>query len=301
VKPVHLLLLVIMNCLWAATLSAFKVLSPWLDGGGIVTWRFGLSSVACLLLWRWLPGAAPRGRDLWKAILIGVLVFCLGPRMQTTGVQLGKAGDAATLMAFEPLLCAVAAALVLRERIAARRWLGFGFCVLGVMLISRVGTASFQWHQLGANGLILGSFFAETAYSILSKPVLQRAGPFRVMAVALFAGTVLNLAWDGSRLVSQAAAFTPQAWWLLLYLSLVCTVWGYGFWLMVIREAPVNLVALTVFIQPLAGVGIALVWLHEDPHWGQLAGGLSILAGLVTGFGRRGDPSGLRTSRTGRS
>ena len=105
-----------MNCLWAATLSAFKVLSPWLDGGGIVTWRYGLASIACAMLWFWLPGAAPRGRDLLKSMWIGVLVFCLGPRMQTSGVQMGQAGDAAMLMAFEPLLCAVAAALMLRVK-----------------------------------------------------------------------------------------------------------------------------------------------------------------------------------------
>ena len=286
-----------MNCLWAATLSAFKALSPWLDGGGIVMWRYGLATVACGLLWFWLPGATPRGWDLVRSVWIGVLVFCLGPRMQTAGVQMGQAGDAAVLMAFEPLLCAVAAALVLREHIAPRRWLGFACGMSGVMLISNAWTAHFSWHQLAANGLVLASLLAETAYSIIGKPVLERTGPFKVMAVALFAGTVLNLAWDGPRLASQAAAFTAQAWVLLLYLSLVCTVFGYGFWFVVIRETPVNIAVLTIFIQPVAGVIIAMIWLHEKPHWGQLWGITAIVAGLAVGLRRNGEKTNGKKRR----
>jgi drug/metabolite transporter (DMT)-like permease len=264
-----------------------------LDSGGIVTWRYGLASIACALLWSWLPGAAPRGRDLIKSVWIGALVFCLGPRMQTGGVQMGQAGDAAVLMALEPLICAVAAALVLREHIAPRRWLGFAFGMAGVMLISRAWTASFHWQQLAASGLVLASFLAETAYSIVSKPVLERAGPLKVMAVALFAGTALNLAWDGPRMLSQAAAFTAQAWGLLLYLSLVCTVFGYGLWLVVIRKTPVNVAVLTIFVQPVAGLIIAMIWLHEKPHWGQLGGIMAIVAGLAVGLWRNGEPVDL--------
>jgi drug/metabolite transporter (DMT)-like permease len=292
VKPAYLFLLVTMNCLWAATLSTFKALAPWLDGGGIVTWRYGLASIACVLLWFWLPGAAPRGRDLVKSAWIGALVFCLGPRMQTGGVQMGQASDAAMLMALEPLICAVAAALVLREHIAPRRWLGFVCGMSGVMLISNVWTASFSWHSLAANGLVLASFLAETAYSVVGKPVLERAGPIKMMAIALFAGTILNLAWDGSRVAAQAAAFTPQAWGLLLYLSLVCTVFGYGLWLVVIRETPVNVAVLTVFVQPMAGLIIAMIWMHEKPHWGQLWGILAIVAGLAVGLRKNGEKIG---------
>ena len=288
-----------MNCLWAGTLSSFKALAPWLDGGGIVLWRYGLSSIACALLWFWLPGAAPRGRDLLKSVGIGVLVFCLGPRMQTAGVQMGQAGDAAVLMAFEPLLGAVAAALVLHEHITPRRWLGFACGMSGVLLISRVWTTHFPWHQIAANGLVLASFLAETSYSIIGKPILERAGPLKVMAVALFTGTILNLAWDGPRMAAQAMTFTTQAWILLLYLSLVCTVFGYGLWLVVIRETPVNVAVLTVFIQPVAGLLIAMIWLHEKPHWGQLWGILAIVAGLAVGLWKNGEKTKAYTRRRG--
>jgi drug/metabolite transporter (DMT)-like permease len=282
-----LLALIGMNCLWAATLITFKVLAPWLDAGGIVTFRYGLAALACAVLWRWLPGAAPRGRDLVRAMVMGVIVFSLGPRLQTAGVQMGQASDAAVLMALEPLLCAVAAALLLHEHIDPRRWVGFGFGILGVLLISEAWQPQVSWGPLTANSLILASFLAETAYSVMGKPIIERAGPFRVLAVGLFAATVVNLVWEGNRIGALASQLPPSAWGMLLYLSLVCTVFGYGLWFIVIRETPVNVTALTIFVQPVAGVFLAVLWLDEKLHWGQLWGTLTILAGLVLGLWKK--------------
>ena len=74
-----------------------------------------------LLVWPWLPGAGPRGRDFWTASLMGVIVFTLGHRLQVWGNLLGSAGNSSVLMAVEPLLTAVAAAVFLREHIAPTR------------------------------------------------------------------------------------------------------------------------------------------------------------------------------------
>src|SRR5262249_8248735 len=63
-KPSYLLLMVVMNALWAASLSMYKALGDYLEPGGVVTLRFGLAAVSLLVCWPWLPGKAPRGRDL---------------------------------------------------------------------------------------------------------------------------------------------------------------------------------------------------------------------------------------------
>ena len=73
----------------------------------------------------------------------------------------------------------------------------------------------------------------------------------------------------------------------MLYLSTICTAIGYAVWFMVIRETDVNVTALTIFTQPLAGVAIAALCLHEPLHWGQLWGGLAIVLGLVVGLSRQ--------------
>ncbi len=286
-KISHLIALLVLNVCWAATMSANKALGAYLHPGGITTLRFGVAALCLLALWPWLPGRAPRGRDFGMSVLIGLLVFVLGQRLQVWGNELGKAGDSAVLMALEPLLTTVAAALFLREHIGPRRVIGFGVGLLGVLLLNGAWRADFHWTGVVPSLIFVSSFLCETAYSILGKPLLERADGTKVVAVALLGATVANLLIDGSRTLAAAQALPIRSWLLLVYLALVCTVVGYSLWYVVIKEAPVSVVALTIFVQPVAGVAMAAAWLGEPLHWGQLWGSLAIAAGLAYGLSRQ--------------
>ncbi|TAK92557.1 MAG: DMT family transporter [Verrucomicrobia bacterium] len=284
-KPLHLVLLLAMNCLWAVSYSAFKALP--LDAGGVATLRFGLAGLVLLLAWRWLPGVAPRGGDLVRTVAMGVSVFVFAPRLQVAGVKLGQAADASVLVALEPLVASVGAAIFLREHIGPRRWMGFALGVVGMFVMVGVWRTEFRWPDLTANVLIFLSFFCETSYSIIGKPMLTRASLFKVLTLALLAGTMVNLLIDGGPTYRAALQLPPGGWGIIAYLAVIGTVAGYSLWFIVIREAEVNLAALTVFTQPVVGVIIAVVWLDESLRWGQLWGSLVIVAGLVIGLSRQ--------------
>jgi drug/metabolite transporter (DMT)-like permease len=286
-KPAHLVLLIVLNFFWAATLSVYKVLGSHLAPGGIVTLRFALACLCLLALWPWLPGRAPRGWDLVKTLAMGLIIFVLGQRLQVLGNQLGSAGNSSVLMAVEPLLASLGAAIFLHEHIGPRRWTGFGLGMFGVVLLNGVWRHDFQPAGLLASLIFMSSFLCETAYSIIGKPVIQRAGLMKVLTLALVAGTLANLLIDGPKTLAAARLMPWPAWLWLGYLAFVCTVVGYSAWFVVIREAEVNVAALTIFIQPVAGVAVAVLWLGEPLHWGQLWGGLTIVAGLVYGLSRQ--------------
>jgi drug/metabolite transporter (DMT)-like permease len=286
-KPAYLILLIVMNFFWAGSYSAFKILAPQLDAGGVATLRFGIAAVVLLVCWPWLPGTAPRGRDLLKTLLMGVIVFVCAPRLQVAGVQRGQAGDAAVLIALEPLITSLAAAVFLREHVGPRRWLGFCLGLTGVVLMAEVWKPDFHLPGLTANGLFVASFFCETVYSVMGKPLIGRAGLMKVLAVALLAGAAVNLGLDGRQTFAAAQHLSAGEWWLVAYLAIICTLIGYVVWFVVIRETEVNLTALTVFIQPVLGVLIATVSLKESLHWGQLWGSLAIVVGLVIALSRQ--------------
>jgi drug/metabolite transporter (DMT)-like permease len=286
-KPLHLILLVVMNCLWAVSYTAFKVLSPSLDAGAVTTLRFGLAGAVLLLCWPWLPGLAPRGRDLIRTMLMGVIALSVAQRLQVAGVQLGNATDSSVLIALDPLVSSVGAAIFLREHIAARRWFGFLLGLTGAVVMAEVWRPDFRLPALTANALVILSFVCEAAYSVMGKPMLARAGLFKILAIALLAATVVNLSVDGWPTIRAAAAMPLQAWLIMLYLSMICTLVGYSLWFVVIREAEVNVAALTIFIQPVVGAAVAVLWLDESLRWGQLWGSLVIVAGLVVGLPRQ--------------
>jgi drug/metabolite transporter (DMT)-like permease len=296
VKPLHLILLLLMNCLWAASYSAFKALSPALDAGNVATLRFGLAGALLLLCWPWLPHSAPRGKDLLRTIAMGILAFGFAPRLQVAGVQMGKAADASVLLALEPLVLSVAAAIFLREHIGPRRWVGFVLGLTGVVLMAEVWRPGFRWPALTSNVLILLSIFCESSSSIIAKPILNRAGAFKILAIAIVAGTAVNFLIDGASTMRAAAALSIQSWLIVAYLSLVCTLVGYLLWFVIISDAPINVAALTIFVQPIVGVAIAMAWLGETLRLGQLWGCVLIVTGLVVGLSRQIRASGALPS-----
>jgi drug/metabolite transporter (DMT)-like permease len=283
----YLILLILMNFLWAASLSIYKALGPWLQPGGIVTLRFGLAGLALAALWPWLPGNPPRGWDFVKTIIIGLTVFMLGHRLQVLGAKLGTAGNSSILMAVEPLVTSVAAAIFLHEHIGPRRWVGFSLGMFGVILLNGFVTGAVQWSGLFASAIFISSFACETVYSILGKLLMERAGILKILTLSLLFGTAGNLLLDGPQTIHAALIMPFNSWLLVLYLAIVCTAIGYSFWFVVIRETDVNVVALTIFAQPVAGVAIAGLWLHEPLHWGQLWGSITIVIGLAIGLSRQ--------------
>jgi drug/metabolite transporter (DMT)-like permease len=304
-KPAHLLLLLVMNFFWAAVYSAYKIIGPDMPTGGIVTLRFGLAGVFLLLAWPWLPGRAPKGHDLILTCLMGVVYCVVGQRLQVGGNQMGTAGNSSVLMAVEPLLTSLAAAIFLREHIGPRRVAGFGLALAGIALLNRVWEPGFQWMSLNASLIFISSFLCEAAYSVLGKTIVRRASAMKMLCISLLIGMVFNLLIDGRQTLRSAQVLPSEAWVLLLIMAFLCTAVGYTLWFVVIRECPVNVAALTIFAQAVFGVLIAAVWLREPLHWGQLTGSLVIAAGLVVGLSRQvkkpepkeaAEPPGLRNS-----
>jgi drug/metabolite transporter (DMT)-like permease len=286
-RPSYLILLILMNFLWAASLSIYKPLGDYLTPGGIVTLRFGLAAVPLAILWPWLPGKGPRGWDLFTTLAMGCVVFMLGHRLQVWGNKLSTAGDTSVLMAMEPLVTSIGAAIFLREHIGPRRWLGFGLGMFGVALLNGLFGPGFRVAGVTASLIFMSSFLCDASYSVLGKGLVQRADPMKTLTLALVIGTAGNLLIDGAQTFKDALAMPAHFWWLIAYMSVFCTAIGYGFWFIVIRESDVNVAAMTIFAQPVAGVILAAVWLHEPLHWGQFWGCLAIVVGLIVGLSRQ--------------
>jgi len=286
-KLSSLVILLVLNFFWAATLSAYKVLGVDLSVGGIVTLRFGIAGVTLLLLWPWLPGKAPRGRDLLVTAGMGLIVFALGHRLQVYGNSQSLASNTAVLTAMEPLVAGIAAAFFLREHIGPRRTMGFAFGLLGVLLLNGVWRNDFQWVGLGASLIFVSSFVCEAAFSIIGKPLIARSSPVKVVALSLLVGTAANLLIDGRQTLSAAVTLAWSQWVLILVLAWVCTAFGYVFWYLVIREGDVSVAALTIYAQPVFGLLLARIWLGEQLHWGHLWGSCAIVIGLLIGLSRQ--------------
>jgi len=293
-----LLLLIGFNVLWAGTYSVFKNLKEVLEPGELVTLRFGVAALLLGICWPLMRGVAPKGIDLVKTLAMGVIVFVVGPRLQVFSTQMGKAGDMSVLVGLEPLVTTLGAALLLHEKVPTRRWVGFCFGLVGAALLSNIWKPEFQLASLGANLLFVASFFCESAYSVMGKPLIDRYNFLKVITVALLGGMTVNLLLDGPSTWTAAHQLSAKGWLQIVYLGSLCTAVGYAVWFAAIKVVPVNVVALTLFIQPVAGAAIAAVLLGEALHLGQLWGGLTIVIGLALGL-QRAQPAKASPETTG--
>ena len=185
------------------------------------------------------------------------------------------------------LLTSVAAALLLKEHIGPRRIAGFALALIGVAVLNGVWRPDFKWTGLGASLIFISSFICEAAYSVVGKTIVAKASPVKMLVISLCVGLAINLCIDGSSTIAAARSLNALGWVLILVMAIVCTSLGYTLWFVIIRDCPVNVVALTVFSQSVFGVLVAAVWLKEQLHWGQFWGSAVIVAGLVLGLSRQ--------------
>jgi drug/metabolite transporter (DMT)-like permease len=218
---------------------------------------------------------------------MGIILYPIGQRLQVYGSILGSAGNSSVLMAMEPLMTSVAAAVFLREYIGPRRVIGFSLAMAGVVLLNGIWRPDFRWTGLTASLIFISSFVCEAAYSVVGKTIVQRASPTKMVALSLLIGTAVNLLVDGHQTIAAARMLTPGDWILICVMAIVCTVIGYCAWFVIIRECPVNVAALTIFAQSIFGVAIAAVWVKEPLHWGQIWGSVAIAMGLIFGLSRQ--------------
>jgi drug/metabolite transporter (DMT)-like permease len=106
----------------------------------------------------------------------------------------------------------------------------------------------------------------------------------KMLAISLAVGTAANLMIDGLDTFKAAQAMPLISWLLLVWLGVICTAVGYTAWFIVIRDCPLNVMAMTIFAQTIFGVAIAALWVGEKLHWGHLLGGIVITSGLAVGL-----------------
>jgi drug/metabolite transporter (DMT)-like permease len=243
-----------------------------------------------------------RGPDRWRFIAMGLLGFCAAQLALTLALALSPASDIALLSIGSPLWIALLAWLWLGERLTRRAALGFALAIGGLLLVvwpHERATAGAGTRLLG-DTIFLFNGLTWAGYNIMGKALMARHSPLAATTAAVLAGAAGILPFAaGEWLAGQAPRFAPLGVAGVLYSGLLVTVvgsatlfWAYGR----IRAAQV---AITMYVQPLAGVLVAGALLGERLSGAFLAGAVLVFAGVwvVTRSEERGTMSEERRAR----
>lgn len=244
--------------------------------------RFPIASLALLAIARAMGQRLPARRYLVAVALYGVLGNTLYQLGFIEGLGRTRAGNAALLMAANPVLTAVVSHWVGQERFLARDWMGILLSASGVACVV---FGSGQEVGFGATVLgdlmILGAVLCWALYAVGSRSLVHALGPANMTAWTTFFGMIPIVLIGVPSLASQSwQPVTPAAWGAVAFASLGAIVTGYLLWARGVQVLGSTRVAVYSNFTPLFAFLAAWPLLGETPTAWQVFGGALIFAGL---------------------
>ncbi|WP_108124127.1 DMT family transporter [Saccharospirillum mangrovi] len=223
----HLALLLAM-LMWGTSFIALKLAVTELAPMIVIFLRMCVGALTFLVVWPWLRHGFNYQKGDWK-LLGGMALFepCLYFIFEAQALKYTSAGQAGMITAMLPLMVAVAAFFLLKERTLLRQWIGFGVAVVGVVAMTLAGNDNDQApNAILGNVLELLAMVAAVGYTLAVKQLTRRYSAFFITAFQACVGAVfffpLALMSDWPQQISLTT------FGIIVYLGLVATLGAYG-------------------------------------------------------------------------
>jgi drug/metabolite transporter (DMT)-like permease len=275
-------LLALMALIWGVNLIVVKAALAVFQPLAFNAVRFPLAAAALIAATRLLGHRLPDRRFWVPLALYGFLGNTLYQIGFIEGLGRTRAGNAALLMAANPVLTAVISHWRGHEHIGPRDWLGLALSGGGVALVVlgsgvEVGFGSTVLGDL----LLLGAVLCWALYAVGASPLVHQLGSVAMTAWTTALGTVPILLIGVPSLMDQPwQAVTPAAWGAVLYASLGAIVTGYLLWARGVKRLGSTRVALYSNFTPVFAFLAAWPLLGETPTVWQVVGGSAIVSGM---------------------
>lgn len=251
----------------------------------VLRWMVATGAIGVILL---LQSRGDRlamgGRDVPRAVLMGVLGITLQYSLFYVGLQYTTATNAALIFGTSPGLTAILSALFLGEKLDARRALGLVVAFTGLLLLVTGGSLK----QVQLTGQYLGDLtilltaLAWAGYSVVGKPLFSRnpslATTFHVTWIGTL-GLIPLAVWEGRQL--GVSGLSPSAWLAVAYMGVLCSAVAFLIWNWALSQIEASQVGVYVYIEPLVTVLLASIFLGEAVTWPVVIGGGLVLGGIA--------------------
>lgn len=275
--------LVLTMVLWGGTFVAGRQLAGQMGPFAAAFLRFAIATACLLAFARLKEGGLPRldRRGLIGVLLLGATGVFAYNALFFTGLATVGAGRAAVIIAGNPILIALGAALFFGEGMTRRKAVGIALSVAGaVEVIGRGEPLSLLSSGLSpGDAAILGCVASWSAYSLLGKTVMARLSPLGAVTWSSLAGTLLLLPAALAEGLAPAA-YPLSAWASLAYLGFCGTVLGFTWFYEGIQAVGASRAGVFINLVPVAAVIQAWLLLDEPVDASLLAGGALVLAGV---------------------
>ncbi len=278
-------LLFLCNTMWALQFTSVKLIQ---DQVGPYFGVFGPMLFATILLLPFVYKDFRKGAEkrTWKDVFVFAQLALLGAFpaqvFMTWGTQYSLASNAAILSLSLPVITALFAFLLLREKMTGIRWISFIIAIIGVFLCSTgdVKQVDFTSRYAIGNILIFISIIGSAYYNVICKKIGTRYTEAQLLFYSNISLLILIfplvLIFE-SNVFSTIPDFTRQTWIGMSLLGVFHNFLSMIIFFKALKMLEATQVALSNYLITFMGLPIAAIWLGEKLNSGAIVGGVLVL------------------------
>lgn len=249
---------------------------------GLVGFRVGITALVLAVIQAfrgrfWLK----RRSDYMKLAILSLFGVTINQLLFVTGLSLTKAANTSLLAVTIPIFTLAVSSIAGTERLQRIKTVGIILAAVGVLLIIDPRNASFSSVTTLGDMLIVANSLSYGIYVATSKKVIERNGAFRsIMWVFIFAAVICVPLGVRSMSVVDVQSVDASIWALILYIGIGATASPYLLNAWALARVSPSVVAVYVYLQPVIGFLLAVLFLGEKIDEKFLAAAALIFAGV---------------------
>ena len=270
----YFLVLGLASLIWSAQGVAVKFLDPFLGPIAITFLPFYVTTLLfiplLLRLRRRKPNAAnPSSRDWIKFTVAGVGGQVLAQLGMTWGISKSLASNGAILNLLIPVISAVLASLMLKERLTLLRLGSLAIGLVGVVLLSvadfrQASFASMKF--LAGNLLIFGGCLGSSFYNVYCKRLMQSFEEIEILIFSYITACLASvplLVWVEPFQLRRLQTLDAKGIAAFLFLALFMYGASMLLFFKALQHLDVTTASMSLYLVPVFGVALAAILLGE--------------------------------------
>ena len=219
--------------------------------------------------------------DYWRFALLSLFGVVLNQLFFIGGLSLTTASNTSLLAVMIPVFALVVGSVAGFERLTMIKIFGIILAAIGVIILIDPRKASFSSETTVGNIFIVFNCLAYGIYVATSKSAITRNGTFRsMMWVFIFASLICVPLGTWSLSTIDIGAVDSKIWLITLWIGIGATAAPYLLNAWALSKVNPSTVAVFVYLQPLIGFTLALLFLGESFTAAFLIASALIFAGV---------------------
>lgn len=276
------LMLILIQFFWGFLAPVAKIAFGHFDPMFIIFLRIGISSLFFYVIYRlmFFEGPVP-GKDLLIFAGLGFLGVAVSQMSFINGVARTTSINSLIILATIPINTLIFSVLFKLERFSLLKAVAVLLAFAGVFFIVGIEGITLSGNTTG-NLLILVSSISYSLYLVLSKSVLKKHKPFKLLTYVFLFGFLEVLPFSIFKVFDTASnPVHIRYWWAPMVVVIVGTLLPNMLTIFALKNVKASVVGVFSYLEPLFGVILSILMLGEQLKTNNIIAAALILTGII--------------------